>query len=451
MSTATARQSEQSPLLTDLYQLTMLDAYYRLGMEQTAVFEFFVRRLPDSRNFLVAAGLEQVLDYLESLSFSKEEIEWLESTKRFTPVLLQRLERFRFTGDVFAMREGTVFFASEPVLRVVAPLPEAQLVESRIVNLLHYQTLVASKAARCRLVAPHAQLIDFGMRRAHGAEAARLASRASYIAGFDATATLEAARQYGIPAVGTMAHSFIQAHELEIEAFRNFVNCEPENLTLLIDTYDTARGASRVAQLARELRAVGIHIKAVRIDSGDLAVEAKRVRAILDSEGCRDVRILVSGGVDEYAIAAMQAAEAPVDGFCLGTRLSVSEDAPALDCAYKLHQYAGRPCRKRSQWKETWPGPRQVYRQYDAHGRIGMDMLTCADELVEGTALLREVMIQGRRKSPSPALDDIRKYCRQELATLPVALQVLDTVTCSPAKVSARQHALTAAVDCMAH
>lgn len=321
--------------------------------------------------------------------------------------------------------------------------------ESRIVNLLHYQTLVASKAARCRLVAPHAQLIDFGMRRAHGPEAARFASRASYIAGFDATATLDAARRYGIPAVGTMAHSFIQAHELEMEAFRNFAKCEPENVILLIDTYDTARGARHVAQLAKELKSAGIHIKGVRIDSGDLAVEAKRVRAILDNEGCKDVRILVSGGVDEYAIAAMQAAGAPVDGFCLGTRLSVSEDAPALDCAYKLHQYAGRPCRKRSQWKETWPGPRQVYRQYDAHGRIGTDMLTCDDEAVEGTALSREVMVQGRRKCPSPSLDNVRKYCKQELATLPVTLQGLNTVTRSPVKVSTRQHALAAIVDRM--
>lgn len=436
-----------SALLTDLYQFTMLDAYYHRNMEQTAVFEFFVRRLPDRRNFLVAAGLEQVLDYLETLRFSSEEIEWLAATKHVSPLLLQKLESFRFTGDVFAMREGTVFFASEPVLRVVAPLPEAQVVESRIVNLLHYQTLVASKAARCRLMANSTQLIDFGMRRAHGAEAALLASRASYIAGFDATATVEAARRYGIPVVGTMAHSFIQAHEREVEAFRYFATVQPDNLVLLIDTYDTTRAALRVAKLAHELRAEGIYVKGVRIDSGDLAVEARRVREILDREGCRDIRILVSSSVDEYSIAAMRAAQVPVDAFCVGTRLSVSEDASALDCAYKLQQYAGRPCRKRSTWKETWPGPRQVYRQYDLHGRICKDALCCADEAMEGRILLHEVMIQGRRKSPSPGLEEIRRHCASELRTLPVDLTALDTVSLSPVKVSRRQHELAERVD----
>lgn len=447
VSAPAAGEHGASSLLTDLYQLTMLDAYYRLGMEQTAVFEFFVRRLPETRNYLVAAGLEQVLDYLEALVFNREDLDWLASTHRFSAELLRRLERFRFTGKVFAMPEGTVFFASEPILRVEAPLPEAQLVESRIVNLLHYQTLVASKAARCRLMAPQAQLIDFGMRRAHGAEAALLGSRASYLAGFDATATVEAARQYGIPVVGTMAHSFIQAHELETQAFSNFASCTPENVTLLIDTYNTTCGAQRVAQLARELRAKGIQVKGVRIDSGELAEEARRVREILDSEGCREVRILVSGGVDEYAIAAMRAAEAPVDVFCTGTRLSVSDDAPALDCAYKLQQYAGRPCRKRSLGKETSPGPRQVYRQYDPNGRIGLDMLTCADEVMEGKALLREVMVGGRRKSVSPTLEDIRTHCRQELATLPVTHRGVERVAYAPVKVSSRQHALAAEVD----
>lgn len=445
--TATTEAARQSALLTDLYQLTMLDAYYQLGMEQPAVFEFFVRRLPDNRNFLIAAGLEQVLDYFEALHFSAAELEWLASSGRVSPAALERLESLRFTGDVFAMPEGTVFFASEPVLRVVAPLPQAQLVESRVVNLLHYQTLIASKAARCRLAAPEAHLVDFGMRRAHGAEAACLASRASYIAGFDATATVEAARRYGIPAVGTMAHSFVQAHELELQAFRNFARLQPDNVVLLIDTYDTARGARRAAQLAKELRPQGIHVAGVRIDSGELAAQARRVREILDSEGCQDVRILVSSGVDEYAIARMQAAGAPVDTFCVGTRLSVCEDSPVLDCAYKLQQYAGRPCRKRSQWKETWPGPRQVYRQYDPHGCICMDVLGCVDEVVEGAALLHEVMVRGRRLAPPLPLSDVRNHCADELASLPAALRTLEKVAHSPTKVSQRQHALAEEVD----
>jgi nicotinate phosphoribosyltransferase len=438
-------------LLTDLYELSMLDAYYRLGMEQTAVFEFFVRRLPERRSFLVAAGLEQVLDYLEGLHFTAEEIGWLASTRQFSKAVLQRLRTFRFSGRVLAMPEGTVFFGSEPILRVVAPLPEAQLVESRIVNLLHYQTLVASKAARCRLAAPRAELIDFGMRRAHGAEAAVLCSRASYIAGFDATATVEAARRYGIPASGTMAHSFVQAHELEVDAFRNIAACRPERLVLLIDTYDTAAGARRTVELARQLEASGVRIKGVRIDSGDLALEAKRVRSILDSEGCSDIRILVSGGLDEYEIEAMEAARAPVDTYCLGTRLSVSSDAPALDCAYKLTQYAGRPCRKLSPWKETWPGPRQVYRQYDPSGRIARDVLGCEDEAIDGKPMLSEVMRNGRRKSPSPPLSEVREYCARQIAELPVTLTTLETVLSAPVKVSARQHAMAEEVARRAH
>jgi nicotinate phosphoribosyltransferase len=438
-------------LLTDLYQLTMLDAYHQLGMNKPAVFEFFVRRLPSARNFLVAAGVEQVLDYLENLSFSPAEIEWLAATHKLSASFLERLATLRFTGEVYAMREGTVFFASEPVLRVVAPLPQAQVIESRIVNLLHYQILVASKAARCRLASSQTQLVDFGMRRAHGAEAALLCSRASYIGGFDATATIEAARRFGIPAVGTMAHSFVQAHEMELDAFRNFATSRPDNVVLLIDTYDTAKGARRAAELAKQLRSRGIEVSGVRIDSGDLAAEAHRVRAILDSAGERDIRILVSASVDEYAIAAMQAERAPIDAYCVGTRLAVSEDAPALDCAYKMQQYAGRMCRKRSQWKETWPGPRQVYRQYDASGQICRDVLCCEDETFEGRRLLNRVMTGGRRTGSATPLHEIRAYCREELATLPVTLRTLERVAYSPAKVSDRQHALVDELDRVAH
>jgi nicotinate phosphoribosyltransferase len=451
MSEAAAGGSGYTALLTDLYHFTMLDSYYRLGMQAPAVFEFSVRRLPDTRNFLVAAGLEPALDYLESLHFTAEEIAWLASTGRFSTALLDRLGSFRFTGSVYAMPEGTVFFANQPVLRVIAPLPEAQFIESRLINLLHYHTIVASKAARARLVAPHAQLIDFGMRRAHGAEAAGFAARASYIAGFDATATVEAARRYGVPAVGTMAHSFVQAHVFEMEAFRNFARCQPGNITLLIDTYDIARAAHRAAELDRTLREEGLSVKAVRIDSGDLAAESQRVRDILDAHACEHIRILVSGGLDEYVIAQLLEAQAPIDGYCLGTRLTASDDAPTLDCVYKLHQYADRPVRKRSQWKESWPGPRQVYRQYDEDGRIEIDVLGCADESIEGRSLLREVMIHGRRLCQSPTLDEVRAYCKDELATLPQPLLNLHKVGPSPVKVSARQRALAEAVDRVMH
>jgi nicotinate phosphoribosyltransferase len=451
MNRLTGGAAAASPLLTDLYQLTMLDAYYRSGMNKSAVFEFSVRRLPHARNYLVAAGLEQVLDYLENLRFSGEDIDWLASLQRFSPDLLARLRDFRFSGEAYAMHEGTVFFGSEPLLRVVAPLPEAQLIESRIVNLLQYQTLVASKAARCRLAAPQAQLVDIGMRRAHGAEAACLCSRASYIGGFDATATVEASRQFGIPLAGTMAHSFVQAHEMEAAAFRRFAECHPQNVVLLIDTYDTARGARRAAQVAKELRSRGIVVKAVRIDSGDLAVEALRVRDILNSHGEAEIQIMASSGLDEYAIAALEAAQVPIDIYCVGTRLAVSEDAPSLDCAYKLQEYAGTLCRKRSQWKETWPGERQVYRQFDPEGFIARDILCCAREVHEGSPLLHRVMKAGRRMGHSPSLPDVRRYCREQLATVPDTLRSLEHVAYSPAKVSAMQHALVAEMDQVAH
>jgi nicotinate phosphoribosyltransferase len=443
---------EQAPaLLTDLYQLTMMDVYYRTGMEQTAVFEFFVRRLPDRRNFLVAAGLEQALHYLETLRFTPEEIDWLSQARLMSQPSLERLRDFCFTGDVYAMPEGTVFFASEPVLRVEAPLPQAQLIESRLVNILQHPTIVASKAARCRIVAGPAQLIDFSMRRAHGAEAALSAARASYIGGFDATATVEATRRYGIPAAGTMAHSFVQAHALEMDAFEQFAAHHPESVVLLIDTYDTLRGAERAARTCVALRSRGVRVKGVRIDSGDLPTEAQRVRGVLDRAGCSEVQIMVSSGVDEYAIAAMRSAAAPIDAYCVGTRLSVSADAPALDCAYKMQQYAGRPCRKRSQWKETWPGRRQVYRQYDRDQCIAMDVLGCADEVVEGAPLLKQVMRGGRRTTPAVPLAEIRRHCAAEIASLPLSLRSLERITYAPVKVSARQHALAAEVDRLAH
>lgn len=347
---------------------------------------------------------------------------------------------------MFAVPEGTVFFAHEPILRVEAPLPEAQLIESRIVNLLHYQTLVASKAARCRLAAPKAELIEFGMRRAHGAEAALLGSRACFIGGLDATATIEASYRYGIPTAGTMGHSFVQAHELETHAFQNFARMHPDNVVLLIDTYDVTRAAQRVVDLAHRLRGEGIRVKGVRIDSGDLAQVATSVRSILDRGDCKDVRIFASGALDEYSIEALQAARAPIDVFCLGTHLTISEDAPALDCAYKLQQYAGRPVRKLSPWKETWAGPRQVYRQYDPSGYIAMDVIAGEDEVIDGKALLREVMIDGHRTCPCPSLKSVREFCTEELCHLPPALRSLEHVLQAPVKITHRQRELAAEV-----
>ena len=409
-----ARAPGAPVLLTDLYQLTMVTAYHALGMERTAVFEFFVRRLPAQRGFLVAAGLEQALDYLEVLHFSAPELSWLESTGRFTAEALRRLAQLRFTGDVDAMPEGSVFFAGEPILRVVAPLPEAQIVESRLINLLNLQSLIASKAARCRLAAGTRLLADFGLRRAQGAEAGLLAARACYLAGFDSTATVEAGRLFGIPLSGTMAHSFIQAHDDEIAAFRDFARIHPSGVTLLIDTYDTVRAASEVVALRRE----GVPVSAVRLDSGDLAALSREVRQVLDAGGCGEVQIVASGNLDELEIERLLAAGAPIDAFGVGTKLDVSADAPYLDCVYKIQEYDGRPRRKRSAGKATWPGRKQVYREYDAAGRIVRDTIGLVDEPLPGTPLLQPAMRDGRRL-PQPSLEAARNRARCEIDTLP--------------------------------
>lgn len=418
-----------TPLLTDLYQLNMISAYYERAMEQKAVFEFFVRRLPPTRNYLVAAGLDQALAYLQGLRFSDDDIDWLTQAGRFKADFLQRLRSFRFTGDVYAMPEGTVFFADEPILQVIAPLPEAQLIESRLINILHFQTLIASKAARFRNVAGNRFLADFGMRRAHGAEAALLAARASYLGGFDVTSNVQAAKCFNIPLSGTMAHSFIQAHDSELEAFRSFARSHPAQTTLLIDTYDVERGARHAAQVAQELRTVGIEIQGVRIDSGDLCAAACRVRAILDQNNCPEIDIFVSGGMDENDVAAAVRSNAPIDGFGIGTSLVTSADAAALDCAYKLQQYAGAPRRKLSVAKSTWPGRKQVFRLYDNRGMLAMDVVGCGDEIMEGKLLLQPFMINGHRLAPSASLHEIRRHCQKEIAALPPALRALEPCT----------------------
>jgi nicotinate phosphoribosyltransferase len=433
----------QSVLLTDLYQLTMVTAYQELGMDRAAVFEFFVRRMPARRGFLVAAGLRQVVEYLEGLHFADDEIRWLESTGRFSPVALDRLARLRFTGDVDAMPEGTAFFASEPVLRVTAPLPQAQLVESRIVNLLNFQTMVASKAARCRIAAGTRRLVDFGMRRAHGAEAALHAARACYLAGFDATATVAAGRAFGIPVSGTMAHSFVQAHADEATAFRHFARVHPRGLTLLIDTYDTQRAAHLVVELHRE----GMRIDAVRLDSGAIGSLARDVRAILDAGGCRDIKIVASGNMDEFEIARLLAAGAPIDVFGVGTQLDVSADAPSLDCVYKLQEYDGQPRRKRSAGKATWPGRKQVLREFGADGRIRSDLVVPAGPGGAGRPLLEPVMRAGCRVGTLPDLERSRERARREIASLPDTCTRIADPEPLAARISPRLRQLAERVD----
>ncbi len=438
--------SEQSVLLTDLYELSMLEAYAAHGMAETAVFELFFRKLPPERGFLLAAGLEQAVAFLETMHFTPDELAWLRASGLFAPDFLQTLADLRFTGDVDAMPEGTVFFPDEPVLRVTAPLPQAQLVETRLINLVHFQTVIASKAARMVLAAPGKQLVDFGLRRAHGAEAGLLAARASYLAGFDATATVLANRDFGIPIVGTMAHSFVQAHDDEATAFERFARVRPQALTLLIDTYDTEHGAALVAGLAPRLAAEGIVVRAVRLDSGDLAAHARAVRAILDAAGLQGIRIFASGGLDEYSLLALCNGGAPIDGFGVGTSLTTSSDVPALDCAYKLQEYAGRPRRKRSEGKATWPGRKQVYRRYTIEGIIAGDVVALIDEGVDGTALLQPAMRNGKRVAGFPSLAQARDRAAASLAQLPAALRRLEPGQV-PVQISEGIRQLTARMD----
>ncbi|WP_083251363.1 nicotinate phosphoribosyltransferase [Acidihalobacter yilgarnensis] len=437
-----------NPLLTDYYQLTMMDAYLQRGMMDTAVFEFFVRKLPESRNFLIAAGLAQVLEFLEQLRFSEDALQWLNRHHHASPVLTEYLSQLRFEGDVDALPEGTVFFSDEPVLRISAPLPVAQLVESRVMNLLHFQCMIASKAARMVLAAPGKRLVDFGLRRAHGAEAGLLAARASYLAGFDGTATVLAGHDFGIPLYGTMAHSFVLAHDDERMAFENFAKIHPDNTVLLIDTYDTQRGARHVIEVAERLHAHGIRIRGVRIDSGDLDTASREVRAILDAAGLQSVTIFASGNLDESRLAALQQAGAPIDGYGVGTRMDVSDDAPYLECAYKLQAYAGQPRRKRSEGKATWPGSKQIYRRYRADGQMIGDCITLSTEEADGEPLLRPVMRGGRRIKPQPNLAEAREHARHELARLPAALRESTPATAPyPVTLSSELRALARRLD----
>ena len=435
-----------SALLTDLYQLNMLETYLANGQTQTAVFEFFFRRLPPRRGFLLAAGLEQALDYLENLRFSADDIDWLKSTGRFRANLIDYLRAFRFTGDVHAMPEGSVCFANEPLLRVTAPLPQAQMVETRLINILHFQTLIASKAARMVLAAPGKVLSDFGLRTAHGAEAGLFSARASYLAGFAGAANVEAGARYGVPIVGTMAHSFVQVHDDEAQAFEDFARARPDGVILLIDTYDTEAGARKVVSLAPKLAADGIAIRGVRIDSGDLAAQARKVRAILDAGGLNGVIILVSGGINEDVLQSMMKEKAPIDGYGIGVNLDASIDAPSLDCAYKLQEYAGTPRRKLSEGKATWPGRKQVWRAYDLQGRMCGDTLSLETDKYAGETLVKPAMRGGKRLLPAPTLTQIRERAKRELDSLPDALKRLEPSD-YPVTVAQPLRAMAAEID----
>jgi len=414
-------------LFTDLYELTMAAAYFREGVRGPATFSLFVRRLPSERGFLVAAGLEDVLEYLRGFRFSAAALDYLRSLKRFEPRFLEFLAALRFTGDVRAVREGTVLFADEPLLEITGPMIEAQVVETAVINFCHLQTVQASKAARSVLAARGRTLAEFGLRRSHGTDAGMKAARAALVAGFDSTSNVLAGLTYGMPLSGTMAHSFVTAFPSELDAFRAFARSFPDGTVLLLDTYDTAAAARLAVEVGRALAADGHRLAGVRLDSGDLDRLSREVRAILDAGGFPDVRIVASGGLDEHDVAALLEAGAPVDVFGIGTRLDVSADAPSLDMAYKLVRFDGRDVLKLSAGKETWVGGKQVVRRLDGAGRLSGDMLALQEEPVPvgAVGLLEPVMRGGELMRPHPALAELRAHCAGELRTLPDGLRRL--------------------------
>ncbi|MFH9891179.1 nicotinate phosphoribosyltransferase [Streptomyces luteogriseus] len=401
---------------TDLYEVTMAMSYLREGMTGPATFSLFVRDLPSERGFLVAAGLESALDYLSGLRVSPEDVDAFASALHRHPRDLQPLLGLEFTGDVRAVPEGRIVLAGEPLLEVTAPLPQAQLVETYVLNQLSHQTAIASKAARCVLAAAGHPVVDFSLRRAHGPQAGFQAARLGAMAGFAGTSNVAAATALGIPAVGTMAHSYVEAFATEEEAFRAFARCHPGPVTLLVDTYDTEEGVRVAARVLRDLdRGPG---SAVRLDSGDLGALAARARSILDSVGLPEVRVIASGGLDEYAVDDLVRSGAPIDTYAVGTRVGVSADAPYLDSAYKMVEYDGRPVMKLSSAKVTAPGPKQVFRR-----TAYADVIRLADEQSpgDGSPLLETVMRDGQRTGGRTTLDACRERLAADLAGLPPA------------------------------
>ncbi|WP_338148193.1 nicotinate phosphoribosyltransferase [Neoroseomonas eburnea] len=408
-------------LFADLYEFRMAHAYHALGMEEEAVFSLFVRRLPAGRNFLLACGAEDFCDTLEALRFGGDSLAYLRGLGAFPEEFLAWLARLRFSGAVHAVPEGTPVFAGEPLIEVVAPIAEAQLLETLAMNMVGLQTLLASKAARVVAAAAGRPVVEFGSRRAQGIDAALAGARAFHLAGVAATSNVLAGARHGIPVAGTMAHSFVQAFAREADAFRAFAHHYPETI-LLVDTYDTAAGVRRVVELARELGAA-FRVRGIRLDSGDLAALARQARGILDHAGLTQVQIFASGGLDEHRIAALLAAGAPIDAFGVGTEMSVSGDAPALDIAYKLTAYAGQGRMKLSEGKRTLPGRKQVFRT--ATG----DTVALAGEDLPGEPLLRQVMAGGRRAAPRPPLATSRQNAAERIAALPAPLRALAPAT----------------------
>lgn len=408
-------------LFTDLYELRMLQAYWELDHNGIAAFSLFIRRLPPARNFLIACGLDDLLGEIAGFRFSADDLSYV-AAQGFPGWFLDRLEAFRFAGDIHALPEGTPFFANEPILEIVAPIGQAQVLETLVLNQIGFPTLIASKAARIVAAAQGRTVVDFGGRRAHGTDAALKGARAAYIAGVAATSNVMAGKTYGIPLTGTMAHSFIQSFTTESEAFQCFERLFPET-TLLVDTYDTIGAVEKVTELAHD-RGAAFSVRAVRLDSGDILRLSRKAREVLDQSGLDSVQIFASGGLDEHRIAELISSGAPIDGFGVGTDLMVSADAPAFDIAYKLTEYAGTPRMKLSSGKRMLPGRKQVFRHF-SNGVQQHDVLARFQETLSGSPLLVPVMRGGVRVSPAEQLSDIRSRTISSIARLPAELREL--------------------------
>ncbi|MEX0756075.1 MAG: nicotinate phosphoribosyltransferase [Actinomycetota bacterium] len=423
-------------LRTDLYELHMAASYLRRGMTQRATFSLSIRDLPPTRGFLVAAGLEPVLAYLETLSFDDDDLAYLRTELDFDADVVDAFASLRFDGDVWAVPEGTVVFANEPILEVDAPLPTAQLVETVLLNVITTHTVLASKAVRYRLAAPDADLVDFAYRRTHGHDAAWATARSSAIAGFAATSNVGAARDLGLAASGTMAHSYVQAFGSEREAFRAYAQDRRGPVTFLVDTYDTVEGVRAAIDTIEELHLEGA--LGIRIDSGDLDALSRRTRALLDEAGLGSVRIVVSGGLDEHEVGRLVGDGAPIDVFGIGTQMGVSADAPSLDSVYKLVSVGEQPVMKLSTGKSTLPGAKQVFRSVERGSEP--DVLGLREETApEGTvALLEAVVRSGARVAEVPSLERTRDRLAAELAALPPAARALSRPEAAPVAFSSR-------------
>jgi nicotinate phosphoribosyltransferase len=428
---------ERLALLTDLYQLTMAACYFDQDMHAEATFSLFIRKFPAQRSYCVAAGLSEVLPYLETLRFTAADLAFLSSTRLFSAPFLDFLKEVRFTGAVQALPEGSIFFEAEPILEVTAPIIEAQLVETFIINAVSLQTLIATKASRSVQAAAGRPLVDFSLRRTQGTDAGLKVARASYLAGFAGTSNVLAGKLYGLPVFGTMAHSYITSFPSEIDAFRVFARNFPTITTLLIDTYDNIAGARHAVTVAQEMEARGQRLDYVRLDSGDMAAISRDVRRLLDEAGLDYVRILASGSFDENKIARVLSDGARIDAFAVGTKMGVSADAPYFDIAYKLVRYADQPLMKLSSGKVTLVDQKQVFRFFDQQGAMARDTIALRRESIPGgTPLLQPVMAGGRITRPLPTLEESRDYFTAQFARLPQVHKVLQDPTPYPVSLS---------------